>query len=93
MTLLVGKLFVTVIAVGLKDITAHVNFSGIALAGQSAGLEVIGYTSQARFLMNCGLLDLVRCEAGIEQAGAVAGLPVRQRDVAGVVGRQRQRDA
>jgi len=47
------------VAVGLKDITAHVNFSGIALAGQNAGLEVIGYTSQARFLLNCGLLDLV----------------------------------
>lgn len=42
--------------VGLKDITAHVNFTGIALAGQNAGLEVLGYTSQARFLLNCGLL-------------------------------------
>jgi len=46
--------------VGLKDITAHVDFSGIALAGQEAGLAVLGYTSQARFLMNCGLLDLLR---------------------------------
>ena len=45
--------------VGAKDITAHVNFSGIALAGQDAGLDVIGYTSQARFLLNCGLLDLL----------------------------------
>ncbi len=43
--------------VGSKDITAHVNFTGIALAGQSAGLEVLGYTSQGRFLLNCGLLD------------------------------------
>jgi SAM-dependent MidA family methyltransferase len=43
--------------VGLKDITAHVDFTGIALAGQDAGLHVLGYTSQARFLMNCGLLD------------------------------------
>ena len=42
--------------VGNKDITAHVNFTGIALAGQSAGLEVLGYTSQGRFLLNCGLL-------------------------------------
>jgi SAM-dependent MidA family methyltransferase len=42
---------------GDKDITAHVNFSGIALAGQDAGLDVVGYTSQARFLLNCGLLD------------------------------------
>ena len=42
--------------VGLKDITAHVNFTGIALAAQEAGLEVLGYCTQARFLMNCGLL-------------------------------------
>ncbi len=46
--------------VGDKDITAHVNFSGIALAGQDAGLDVLGYTSQAHFLMNCGLLDLLQ---------------------------------
>ena len=43
--------------VGDKDITAHVDFTGIALAGQDAGLAVLGYTTQARFLMNCGLLD------------------------------------
>jgi SAM-dependent MidA family methyltransferase len=42
--------------VGLKDITAHVNFTAIALAGQDAGLDVLGYCNQARFLMNCNLL-------------------------------------
>ena len=41
--------------VGLKDITAHVNFTGIAVAAQDAGFEVLGYTSQAHFLINCGL--------------------------------------
>jgi SAM-dependent MidA family methyltransferase len=46
--------------VGAKDITAHVDFTGIALAGQDAGLQVIGYTSQAHFLMNCGILDLLQ---------------------------------
>jgi SAM-dependent MidA family methyltransferase len=43
--------------VGLKDITAHVNFTAIALAGQDAGLDVLGYCNQARFLMNCNLLQ------------------------------------
>ena len=43
--------------VGYKDITAHVNFTGIALAGQEAGLTVLGYTGQGRFLLNCGVLD------------------------------------
>ena len=45
--------------VGLKDITAHVNFTGVALAGQDAGLNVLGYTSQARFLFNCGITPLM----------------------------------
>jgi SAM-dependent MidA family methyltransferase len=42
--------------VGRKDITAHVNFTGVALAAQDAGLQVLGYTTQAHFLINCGLL-------------------------------------
>ncbi|MBT9505878.1 SAM-dependent methyltransferase [Rhodoferax sp.] len=42
--------------VGLKDITAHVNFTGVALAAQDAGLNVLGYCTQARFLINCGLV-------------------------------------
>ena len=49
--------------VGQKDITAHVNFTGIALAGQEAGLQVLGYTGQGRFLLNCGVLD------GMDDAG------------------------
>ena len=43
--------------VGAKDISAHINFTGIALAAQDVGLDVLGYTSQGRFLLNCGLLD------------------------------------
>ncbi|MGC8808461.1 MAG: SAM-dependent methyltransferase, partial [Thiomonas sp.] len=44
---------------GLADITAHIDFTAVALAAQDAGMDVLGYTSQANFLMNCGLLDLV----------------------------------
>lgn len=47
------------VEVGEKDITAHVDFSAVALAGQDAGLDVIGYTSQARFLANCGLFEML----------------------------------
>ena len=43
--------------VGLKDITAHVNFTGCAVAAQDAGLDVLGYATQGRFLLNCGLLS------------------------------------
>jgi len=46
--------------VGQKDITAHVNFTGIALAAQDAGMAVLGYTSQGRFLLNAGLLTLAQ---------------------------------
>ena len=46
--------------IGEKDITAHVNFTGVALAAQEAGAEVLGYTSQARFLLNCGLPGLLQ---------------------------------
>ena len=53
--------------VGDKDITTHVNFTGVALAAQDAGLEVLGYTAQARFLLNCGMA----------QAMEAADLPTR----------------
>ena len=46
--------------VGEKDITAHVNFTGIAVAAQTAGMDILGYTSQARFLMNCGVMELLK---------------------------------
>jgi SAM-dependent MidA family methyltransferase len=44
-------------APGEKDITAHVDFTGVALAGQGSGLTVLGYTSQARWLLNLGLAE------------------------------------
>jgi SAM-dependent MidA family methyltransferase len=45
---------------GLQDITSHVNFSAAALSSQDAGMDVLGYTSQARFLLNCGVLDALK---------------------------------
>ena len=59
--------------VGLKDITAHVNFTGVALAAQEAGLQVMGYTSQGRFLLNAGLLDLA-AEASLPERAQLARL-------------------
>jgi len=59
--------------VGRKDITAHVNFTGIALAGQDGvpSLCVLGYTSQARFLLNCGLLSKMEHTTHAERAQAL----------------------
>jgi SAM-dependent MidA family methyltransferase len=45
--------------VGLQDITAHVDFTAIASAGADAGLQALGYTSQAQFLVNLGITDLL----------------------------------
>jgi SAM-dependent MidA family methyltransferase len=42
---------------GLSDLTAHVDFSAIAAAGERGGLAVAGFTSQAAFLLGCGILD------------------------------------
>lgn len=44
---------------GLNDITAHIDFTAIARAARGAGLDVLGYASQARFLIDCGILDLL----------------------------------
>lgn len=43
------------LAPGLQDITAHVDFTAIAQAAHESGLALLGYTSQARFLLNAGL--------------------------------------
>jgi SAM-dependent MidA family methyltransferase len=44
---------------GLQDITAHVNFSDIAECGIDSGMDLMGYTSQAFFLINCGITALL----------------------------------
>jgi len=40
---------------GLTDISASVDFTALAEAADSCGLEVSGYTTQAMFLLACGL--------------------------------------
>ncbi|WP_233851650.1 class I SAM-dependent methyltransferase [Paraburkholderia sp. HD33-4] len=42
---------------GLQDITAHVEFTGIAEAGVETGADLLGFTSQARFLLNAGVTE------------------------------------
>jgi SAM-dependent MidA family methyltransferase len=47
------------INLGLQDITAHVDFTSMAHAGVNNGLALSGFCSQAQFLMNCGILELM----------------------------------
>ncbi|HUL92903.1 MAG TPA: SAM-dependent methyltransferase [Burkholderiales bacterium] len=44
---------------GLQDITCHVDFSSVAAAARAGGLELAGYTSQAQFLVNCGMTEVM----------------------------------
>ena len=44
---------------GLQDITAHVDFTAMVESGFEAGMELLGYTTQAAFLLNCGLTDVL----------------------------------
>ncbi len=44
---------------GLQDITAHVDFTAMARAATGGGLEMLGYTSQAAFLLDAGIGDLL----------------------------------
>jgi SAM-dependent MidA family methyltransferase len=58
---------------GLQDITSHIDFSAIASAGRGAGLDLLGYTNQAQFLVNCGITDLLG-ETSPEDVSAYAPL-------------------
>ncbi len=64
------------ILAGLQDITTHVDFTAMADAALEGGLEVLGYASQARFLLNTGLAGLVGTPGGdaAERARQLAAL-------------------
>ena len=42
------------VRVGAQDITAHVDFSRLAAAGEGCGVQVLGYATQGEFLRNLG---------------------------------------
>ena len=58
---------------GLQDITSHVDFSSIAEAGVDHGAHFLGYTSQARFLINNGVAEFLG-EISLDDVKAYAPL-------------------
>ena len=56
------------VRVGEQDLTAHVNFSSLAHAGERFGLTTTGFTNLQHFLMGLGIDELVR---GCDQESAV----------------------
>ena len=56
---------------GLNDITVHVDFSAMAAAAHTSGLDVLGYTSQAHFLLNCGVLGQLQTQHTARNSAAL----------------------
>ncbi len=63
------------ILTGLQDITAHIDFTAMAEAAEAAGMTVAGFSSQANFLQDCGLAEMVQFSDGdsLQQRLALAG--------------------
>ncbi|THF59393.1 class I SAM-dependent methyltransferase [Pseudothauera rhizosphaerae] len=64
---------------GLNDITSFVDFTVAAEAAFDAGLEVYGYTTQAQFLFNCGVLDCLARRGPQESADYIRAARAVQR--------------
>ena len=60
--------------IGLKDLTAHVNFSDLLAVGARAGLEETGLRTQREFLIDLGLLDIIEPLARSADAASVRRL-------------------
>lgn len=65
---------------GLQDLTASVDFSVLARAGRALGFELFGFTTQAWFLLECGLATEM-------EAAARGDDPVRYAELAGAARR------
>lgn len=48
------------VRVGLQDMTAHVDFTSLAIAGEEAGLHSTGFTNQMSFLMGLGVEEVLQ---------------------------------
>ncbi len=63
---------------GLQDITAHVDFTAMAQAGCQVGATLAGFATQAQFLINCGLPQLLEAIDPADPAYLDLALQARQ---------------
>lgn len=54
---------------GEQDMTAHVDFTALALASKEAGLGITGFTTQKNFLLGLGILEELREPASLGADG------------------------
>ena len=74
---------------GLQDISAAVDFTAVAEAASCAGLDVCGFTTQAHFLIGCGLEEITaRCSEGGTRARLEAARQVKLLTLPGEMGEQ-----
>lgn len=59
---------------GQEDITAWVDFTAVKRSAKAAGLEAIGFTNQAQFLLAANILELAGSPPSAEDAAAVRRL-------------------
>lgn len=72
---------------GLQDITAWVDFTSLAEAGDACGLEVEGYASQAMFLLGCGMDRILAAEMEASADGGLAvGMEAKQLTLPAMMG-------
>ena len=71
---------------GLQDITAHVDFTAVAEAAINNQLEVLGYSTQAYFLMSCGLTGMVDIATANDIEGIEMAQQVRRLTMPGEMG-------
>jgi len=62
---------------GLQDITASVDFTAVGEDALAAGFEVLGFASQANFLLACGIEDLLQAQLADAAAHARLALEAR----------------
>lgn len=76
---------------GLQDITAWVDFTSVAEAADTCGLEVEGYSSQAMFLLGCGLDQMLARNGGANAEESFAlGAEAKQLLLPGMMGERFQ---
>lgn len=76
---------------GLQDITTWVDFTALAEAADTCGLDVEGYASQAMFLLGCGLDQLLMDHnSNSADGGAAISAEARQLTLPGMMGEKFQ---
>ena len=76
---------------GLQDITAWVDFTALAEAADTCELDVEGYTSQAMFLLGCGLDRILTGHSSNSADGGMAlSAQARQLTLPGMMGEKFQ---